>query len=964
MHTKNIESVKVSDEVAMSIVTKLKEAEINRQISFLNPYLATIVSEFSRTNSRNKGWIKIKNKDLFYNSIITALVPNIATFECGCCTSKLAFTPSSFKKEFCGYVGSLMSENEVKCAFEDKEQFLKDTFDITVPPSLTVRDGEIERYLNVELNYEVYSFNSQDNMTYHVPIYRISDQPTTSTAADVLALVKQGLIPEDLLPETEQKYRLVVALYASRPTAFEINEDNKLVCNDLIVSNLAKNEKINTINGERLTTIKSFLDEYATNSEMKLSNEEIAPTIEKLLNCDTIRCDIDSYDQKVLIDPNRGHWDLWEGIQSEHNVEMMLDTPLIGRNPVADVRFDGVIGIDFGTKSTVVVYQENSDHTMLMRIGTGKLSKEVQANHYENPTVLEFIDFESFMKLYKAKPGRPETLWSHITTSHTAFNSFLNSNSEQYYSHLNELKQWAGDKNRKLRLRDKQNKDIILPSYLEINEGDFDPIELYAYYIGLYINNMHNGIYMDYLLSYPIAYEKRIRDKMIESFTRGIKKSLPTTILNNENIMSKFKVKIGASEPVAYAICALEEYGFDPCDEDKVFYGVFDFGGGTTDFDFGVYYEAPSRRHDYVIESFGAGGDKYLGGENILELLAFEVFKANQLILREKNMTFVLPPECKKFTGSETLLSESQEAKLNMAQLMERLRPFWEKAEGYEKELDTGKLKLNLFDVEGGQELNVELDVSIDDLERILYERIEQGVRNFFMGTIEAFNLPKNTNIVKQINIFLAGNSSKSSTLREIFANYIKEYSTKIFEKMPHEKEEDYFKIFPPLGTTEAIEMQKELGIERQESSVESPTGKTGVAFGLVKSRYGGRIKLINETGVDEEIKFSFYIGYEKKQKFRVNTNRDIEYGKWYFLIDASEEDFTIYYSNLPEASNGQLSIKNVLRKKCRLLTTYPDANIYYRAVTPNTIECVVSNDEDILEDKYLGGMFKLELKI
>ena len=104
--------------------------------------------------------------------------------------------------------------------------------------------------------------------------------------------------------------------------------------------------------------------------------------------------------------------------------------------------------------------------------------------------------------------------------------------------------------------------------------------------------------------------------------------------------MKKFRVTAGASEPAAYAICALQEYGFEPEEDEKTYYGVFDFGGGTTDFDFGIWREAglKERRYDYVIEHFAAGGDRYLGGENMLELLAFEVFKKNQNTMRELNI--------------------------------------------------------------------------------------------------------------------------------------------------------------------------------------------------------------------------------------------------------------------------------------------------------------------------------------
>ncbi|MDW1713137.1 molecular chaperone DnaK, partial [Vibrio sp. Vb2865] len=170
---------------------------------------------------------------------------------------------------------------------------------------------------------------------------------------------------------------------------------------------------------------------------------------------------------------------------------------------------------------------------------------------------------------------------------------------------------------------------------LELTDDDFNPIEIYAYYLGLYINNLNNGIFMDYILSFPVTYEVPIRDKIIESFEKGLKKSLPAEL--GEETINRLTVTKGASEPAAYALTALQQYGFEPEDDERVFYSVFDFGGGTTDFDFGIYCEPTDRkdkrRFDYVIEHFGAGGDKFLGGENLLELLAFEVFKKNKKVL-------------------------------------------------------------------------------------------------------------------------------------------------------------------------------------------------------------------------------------------------------------------------------------------------------------------------------------------
>ena len=106
-------------------------------------------------------------------------------------------------------------------------------------------------------------------------------------------------------------------------------------------------------------------------------------------------------------------------------------------------------------------------------------------------------------------------------------------------------------------------------------------------------------------------------------------------------VMKKFRVRQGVNEPAAYAITALQEYGFEPDEDENVLYSIFDFGGGTTDFDFGLWRcsddsKRDERRYDYVIEHFGSEGDKYLGGENLLELLAFEVFKANADLLGKR----------------------------------------------------------------------------------------------------------------------------------------------------------------------------------------------------------------------------------------------------------------------------------------------------------------------------------------
>lgn len=910
-------------------------------------------------------WVQMRVPDVCYHNGLIAFFPNFSEFSLGSSDVYYDYDPLTFHSRFSGFEGRLVTVDEFREAFAQEWDNLRrevlwdggsfDWFAVDIGqrmPAVIGRDGDPDPF---------YHWNcSAHEPCCQIPICRLAPEDAQPPGAGALMLfwMGNGYEPLALSAQARPAYRYIMSLYQHNPKYFSCEEDAFQYDEELLTAALLSGE-IPSFDGDSLDA-GSISHMLADEMPLDAPPEMVERVVDRLLLCDKVRSDIERYDEKLLADPNRGHWDLWEPVP-EGAASARLQSELVARNPLADVNQDGVIGIDFGTRSTVVVFQEASEHTLPMRIGTGNLSQKIEPSHYENPTVMEFNDIDHFMRAYKRKPGRPDTDWKDITTSHAAYQGFLNSSNGEYYAYLSELKRWAGDRRRNVRLRDKAGKDVALPPFLELAQDELDPIELYAYFIGLYINNMHNGIYLDYLLSFPVSYEKAVREKILESFSKGLRKSLPVAVLNDAEAMADFRVTAGTSEPAAYAICALQEYGFEPEGDESIFYGVFDFGGGTTDFDFGLWREADpkERRYDYTIECFGAGGDKYLGGENLLELLSFEVFKYNQDKLREAGVTFILPPECKKFPGCEVLLSESQEAQLNMTQLMERLRPLWERSEGYEEQYKSGKIQVNLFE-RGGQLLeNFELQCSVQDLEKLLYKRIEKGIRNFFDGLREAFMLPE-TQGIDYVSIFLAGNSSKSPLVAEIFDKYIGLVS----EQFAQEGSQKFFAVFPPLGSQQAIDKQREAGIAVEPEEVTRPTGKTGVAFGLVESRPGSRIKVIEHNNKEDsgEICFQYYVGYERKKRFFALSDRTLAYGEWREFIDAGAEDFTLYYTNLPEAGNNKLAITQVSRKKCRIAQTYPDANIYYRAVKPTVLEYVVATPQGIETGDFLEEIVRLDL--
>ena len=761
-----------------------------------------------------------------------------------------------------------------------------------------------------------------------------------------------------------------------------------------------------------------------------------------LLTCDNERAGLDAYDENILFDPNRGHWDLWDFDQGGGE-EISLDENFVARNPADDVS-TGIVAIDFGTSRTVVVYENEHSQIIPLQVGSGSYRNGINFSaNYENPTVIQFIDIENFLTAYYWREGRPFTKWSDVKVSHAAFDNLTSGGSEKFYSFLTDLKYWCGSRTQFM-LRDEKKFITQLAPFADLAEDEINPLEIYAYYLGLFINNMQqeHHIFLNYILSFPVTYERAIREKMRRCFERGLMKSLPTALLTNESVMKKFSVREGASEAAAYAITALQEYGFDPEGEEEIYYAVFDFGGGTTDFDFGFLRESSSDRYDYLLVHFGENGDRTLGGENLLKLLAFELFKSNQdalLNVEGGKIPFTWAADKINFAGSEALIKDSQEAHANMHSLVEKIRPVWEapKSEAAKKILSGKAIEVNLFRDDGKLIENFSLEISID-LQKILRERIQVGIKNFFISMKEAFDKNsknslrkiKSLNEIDEIAIFLAGNSSKSELVNELFAEYLKPVEdTRLADdenpfvsgrlKRGYELKDDYFmqggsiyrrdgnglevwlgdmdnandqivlsetvkkiptdrsnekspadilfgfagkapkfKIYPALGTEAAHEIQAARGIEIR-TDMSAPTGKTGVAFGLLLSRAGGLVQTKHITPDPEKTPFACYVGRNRKRKFKTVIDRNTKFDVWYPFIDAGDS-FDIFYTNLPEAVSNQMSIQKA--KRITVNIDAPDENltVYIRAVKSNVIEYRIARDEDELTEEGISEQIEL----
>lgn len=652
-------------------------------------------------------------------------------------------------------------------------------------------------------------------------------------------------------------------------------------------------------------------------------------------------------EESFFTDPNKGIWEFWNtDIPEKFNVR--------ARNPVDDIRPSSV-AIDFGTSSTVVAI-EVKGKPELLRIGVKNFHSKPEPKHYENPTVLELINIKNTLAAWQEQAYRPAVSWDDVRCSHEALNNFHHNeaNPKVVTSILVKIKQWAlrEASGEKVRITDQENGEehILAPLTLRqtvkgqpiavSNEDPFDPLELYAWFLGLNINWRGRGIFLNYAMTFPVAYPKEVREKILASFSRGLQRSLPQSLVDQPEF-ARFSVEERATEPAAYAAAAMPKLSIEPTAE-GVAYAVFDFGGGTTDFDFGYYRLTTEQEEDdgyeEAFEHVGASGDRFLGGENLLENMAYRVFQDNLDICREKKIAFTRPLDADDFAGSEMSLDRTQAAHTNTIMLMARLRPIWEEGAASNS---SGIEKLELLDRKGNK-VSCEFSVDEEKLLTYLEQRIAQGIKNFYVAMYKYFTEKPDT-----IHVLLAGNSSRSKWVADYFG-LNKEDDTEADKR--HHSMIDFFET---LFGGAAPKMVTYNPLPEDKTNPYAPTAKTGVALGLLSLRRGSAIKVINRNLAhsNDDAPFHFYVGHIQRRKFVAGLKQGAPYGEFVELGPIRERIFELVHTQSPRANTGEMPVGDpeLTIQTLEMAGNTDGYKLFAKITGPATIEvCSARSLEDV----------------
>ena len=339
---------------------------------------------------------------------------------------------------------------------------------------------------------------------------------------------------------------------------------------------------------------------------------------------------------------------------------------------------------------------------------------------------------------------------------------------------------------------------------------------------------------------------------------------------------------------------------------------------------------------------------------------------------------------------------------LNMHNLIEKLRPVLEQpaSEIVNNMRKSNSLQVDLFQENGSLLTKVELAVLIDresvvenkgddsesakvnvvdmiPLRELLRKRIADGVDNFFNAMREAFEknsrrdmMDENNivplNQVSKIAVFLAGNASKSDLLKDLFDEYVKE-DGKAWQILNIQQDSKScarleFELYPPLGTEAAQEVMARKNIQENSDIVWKPTGKTGVAYGLLRCRDGADVKVVDMTNGGEVLPFGFYVGRRKKRKFSVILDRNSRIGQWQKFIDAGAASFDLLYTDEAIAATNEAPATIAKRITINVDNPETDSTVYVRPVSSHAIEYVVTNDAEHLALENIPGAVHIEL--
>lgn len=606
-----------------------------------------------------------------------------------------------------------------------------------------------------------------------------------------------------------------------------------------------------------------------------------------------------------------------------------IEITMINTNPdVCDTKLisNTAASIDFGTSSTCVAIEDNDKVELLSlspNVEMDDMGEECY-NKFENPTNIMIYNWKALYEEWKQSnediplphkgskneylkknKGRIDFDFGYTvkdilgdeTTNRKELNAILSLIKLLPYKILQENQQFDFNP-----YNDKDEYVDIVTDPEKCDEKHFDPVAFYGYLIGRTINDLtkRNKIFTDFCISSPVLFSDEIKSALKKSLKYGLVRSVPKSMRQKVNVVME------CTEPVAYinALCGTDYFRIP--EDEKRYFAVFDFGGGTLDFSFG---DVVNKDDDLHIKLLKVGGRENFGGEALIEKIAYKIYCDNTTEMKENEIPIVKPygeeiPE----DMPEGLFKNNAYAKANMNIICAKnARKIFE---GRQEDFSNNNLELyNL----NGETTSCKLAVQTDDIDDLLANDIEDKIKSFHREMKQAFINEKDFD-ENEVYIFKAGNSSRS--------RYVEAIMKQEFAQNKH------------------IQLVDQIADKKVENKRYAITPKTAVAIGQLDKN--------NTLPEADSNYFKYYVGFYNvgtgEFKICIDNSEKIDGNcEWKKFKKIKNDHMDIFYSPyIPEEKE-----KNRIRKVTIDVNGHKDEILWVRIKDETSIEyCMGAYDD------------------
>mgnify|MGYP000849042553 CR=1 FL=1 len=597
---------------------------------------------------------------------------------------------------------------------------------------------------------------------------------------------------------------------------------------------------------------------------------------------------------------------------------------VVRRDPKLDVRQSEWVAIDVGARSFTIAARGERGQPEMLRLGATEPLK--RPSEYENPSEIGFHNLKNSLKAWRDRVIQPHTRFDEVRVGFGAAELRAAPHSDpikRMMAAITEVplvRDWTDEK-RVYKLRGYADPDTVetlkRPAPPVIDEegigahDPFDPIELYAYQIGLHVNHRLRGIDTKYVVSMPTGWSAERRKSVLVAIRRGLFRSLPAGMLEYHELDKLIVADAGPSS-ICYLAHAHRAFSALPT-AGSINFAVFEAGASETGIVFGVLREPTNeeKREGFqmVIEHLDTESLPWFGAERLLHRLAYKVWADHVSDAMELRIPFEVPAGEAPLPGTEALLEPGCEARANVALIKEAVRPLFENDPTYR--LPT---VLKLANLEGQ---TVELKVSLQRT------ALRQIIDMWFAAAIEDFSrrlasalqrLARGSDPYEGLRVFLGGRMSMHTGLQDMMQ-----------------------KSLPPQVRVHKFR-------EPDRTNLQAPTVKTATALGALALR-------LDKIGVTRRAEtrdaFRYRVGRARHGQLSDVLDPSVDYDEWREMGPCTKPIVEVLFMRADDDGEVAADDPRVARSECDLGADAVGRRVYLRAVGTHRVEVTLGVPDD-----------------